>query len=196
MNHVPLSRRRSGADRPARRADPGSLLHAHPMLPHIRDGRVRGLAVTSAARSKLAPELPTMVESGFDQFVMTSISAIVAPPGTPIDIRRRLNEAVAVRSPPRTSSGHYREWAARRDRHRRRSSRLSWRRNTDAGPASSRPRGFGRLRRRGGAPPARGIRATVLGPMRALTGTPIRAGIMACATRSPRRRGRAASAAR
>ena len=65
------------------------------MLPHIRDGRVRGLAVTSAARSKLAPELPTMVESGFDAFIMTSITAIVAPPGTPIDIRRRLNQAVA-----------------------------------------------------------------------------------------------------
>ena len=65
------------------------------MLPHMRDGRVRGLAVTSAARSKLAPELPTMVESGFDGFIMTSITAIVAPPGTPVDIRRRLNEAVA-----------------------------------------------------------------------------------------------------
>ncbi len=65
------------------------------MLPHMRDGRVRGLAVTSATRSKLAPELPTMVESGFDAFIMTSITAIVAPPGTPADIRRRLNEAVA-----------------------------------------------------------------------------------------------------
>jgi tripartite-type tricarboxylate transporter receptor subunit TctC len=65
------------------------------MLPYIRDGRLRGLAVTSATRSKLAPDIPTMVESGFDGFIVTSISAIVAPPGTPIDIRRRLNEAVA-----------------------------------------------------------------------------------------------------
>jgi tripartite-type tricarboxylate transporter receptor subunit TctC len=66
------------------------------MLPHIRDGRLRGLAVTSAARSKLAPDLPTMVESGFDQFVMTSITAMVAPPGTPVGIRRRVNEAVVA----------------------------------------------------------------------------------------------------
>jgi tripartite-type tricarboxylate transporter receptor subunit TctC len=66
------------------------------MLPNIRDGRLRGLAVTSAARSKLAPDIPTMIESGFDQFIVTSVSAIVAPPGTPIDIRRRLNEAVAI----------------------------------------------------------------------------------------------------
>jgi tripartite-type tricarboxylate transporter receptor subunit TctC len=65
------------------------------MLPNIREGRVRGLAVTAEARSKLAPDIPTMVESGFDQFVITSITAIVAPPGTPIDIRRRLNQAVA-----------------------------------------------------------------------------------------------------
>ncbi len=65
------------------------------MLPNMQDGRVRGLAVTGAVRSKLAPDIPTMVESGFDQFVVTSISAIVAPPGTPIEIRRRLNQAVA-----------------------------------------------------------------------------------------------------
>ena len=64
------------------------------MLPYVRDGRLQGLAVTSETRSLLAPELPTMVESGFDQFVMTSITVVVAPPGTPIDIRRRLNEAV------------------------------------------------------------------------------------------------------
>jgi tripartite-type tricarboxylate transporter receptor subunit TctC len=65
------------------------------MLPNIQEGRVRGLAVTGAARSKQAPDIPTMAESGFDQFVVTSISAIVAPPGTPIEIRRRLNQAVA-----------------------------------------------------------------------------------------------------
>ncbi len=65
------------------------------MLPYIRDGRLRGLAVTSATRSALAPEIPTMVESGFDQFVTASINVIVAPPGTPIAIRQRLSEAVA-----------------------------------------------------------------------------------------------------
>ena len=66
------------------------------MLPNIREGRLRGLAVTSPTRSKLAPEIPTMIESGFDQFVITSISVIVAPPGTPIEIRRRLNQAVTA----------------------------------------------------------------------------------------------------
>jgi tripartite-type tricarboxylate transporter receptor subunit TctC len=65
------------------------------MLPYIRDDRVRGLAVTSGTRSQLAPELPTMVESGFDQFVTASVNFIVAPPGTPLSVRQRFSEAVA-----------------------------------------------------------------------------------------------------
>jgi len=71
------------------------------MLPHIQTGRIRGLAISSATRSKLAPEMPTMIESGIDRFVTTSITAIVAPPGTPLEIRKRLNEAVkaALTSP-------------------------------------------------------------------------------------------------
>ena len=65
------------------------------MLPYIREGRLRGLAVSSATRSKLAPEIPTMVESGYDHFVTSSVNFIVAPPGTPIPIRRQINDAVA-----------------------------------------------------------------------------------------------------
>ncbi len=65
------------------------------MLPYIRDGRLRGLAVTSATRNVLAPEIPTMVESGFDGFVTASVNFIVAPPGTPMPARQRLSEAVA-----------------------------------------------------------------------------------------------------
>lgn len=64
------------------------------MLPYIQEGRLRGLAISSATRSKLAPDIPTMVESGFDQFVTTSINGIVAPPHTPAAIQRQLNEAV------------------------------------------------------------------------------------------------------
>ena len=65
------------------------------MLPYIRDGKLRGLAVTSEARSPLAPDIPTMVESGFDQFIAASINFIVAPPGTPLAVRQQLSEAVA-----------------------------------------------------------------------------------------------------
>lgn len=66
------------------------------LLPYVREGRLRGLAISSASRSKLAPDLPTMVESGFDQFITTSITTIVAPPNTPIEIRRQLSKAVVA----------------------------------------------------------------------------------------------------
>jgi tripartite-type tricarboxylate transporter receptor subunit TctC len=65
------------------------------MLPFIRNGQLRGLAVTSEARSPLAPEIPTMVESGFDGFVTASINFFVAPPGTPMAIRKQISDAVA-----------------------------------------------------------------------------------------------------
>jgi len=66
------------------------------ILPQVREGRVKGLAVTSERRSPLAPDLPTMVESGFDQFITTSVNIIVAPPGTPLTIRRQINQATAA----------------------------------------------------------------------------------------------------
>jgi tripartite-type tricarboxylate transporter receptor subunit TctC len=65
------------------------------MLPYVREGQVRGLAVTSETRSGLAPDIPTMGESGLDGFVTTSVTFIVAPAGTPLAIRQRVNEAVA-----------------------------------------------------------------------------------------------------
>jgi tripartite-type tricarboxylate transporter receptor subunit TctC len=65
------------------------------MLPYVRECRLRGLAVTSESRSPLAPDIPTMVESGIDRFVTASVTFIVAPAGTPLAIRQRVNEAVA-----------------------------------------------------------------------------------------------------
>jgi tripartite-type tricarboxylate transporter receptor subunit TctC len=65
------------------------------MLPYIQGGQLRGLAVTSAARSPLAPDIPTMLESGFDQFVTASITFLVAPPGTALPIRQQISDGVA-----------------------------------------------------------------------------------------------------
>jgi len=66
------------------------------ILPHVRDGRLKGLAVTGETRSPLAPDVPTMVESGFDQLITTSVNVIVAPPGTPLAIRRQINQAATA----------------------------------------------------------------------------------------------------
>jgi tripartite-type tricarboxylate transporter receptor subunit TctC len=64
------------------------------LMPHIQDGRLRALAVTSEQRSALMPELPTMIESGVDGFMVTSFQGVVAPAGTPPSAVARLNAAV------------------------------------------------------------------------------------------------------
>lgn len=61
------------------------------ILPFVQSGRLRGLAVTGAKRSLAAPELPTMIESGFPGFEAGSWYGLFAPAGTPADIVSRLN---------------------------------------------------------------------------------------------------------
>lgn len=62
--------------------------------PHIKSGKVRALAVTSAARFPLMPELPTLAESGLKGFDASAWNGIVVPAGTPRDIVERLNREV------------------------------------------------------------------------------------------------------
>jgi tripartite-type tricarboxylate transporter receptor subunit TctC len=64
------------------------------LYPFIQQGRLRGLAITSARRSPLAPELPTLGELGFPQIEVTSWQGIVVPAGTPPAIVAKLNAAV------------------------------------------------------------------------------------------------------
>ena len=63
--------------------------------PQVESGSVRGLAVTAAKRSALMPAIPTMVESGFADFVMPGWGGLMAPAGTPKEIVARLNAEVA-----------------------------------------------------------------------------------------------------
>jgi len=62
--------------------------------PHVEAGKLRALAVTTAERSKSAPDLPTMAESGFPSFDVSSWFGIIAPAGTPPDIVNKLNAIV------------------------------------------------------------------------------------------------------
>lgn len=64
-------------------------------LPHIQSGNLRALAVTSAQRLKTLPDIPTMDESGFDDFVVEQWQAVFAPAGTPAPIIQQLNTAIA-----------------------------------------------------------------------------------------------------
>ncbi|KTT20591.1 Bug family tripartite tricarboxylate transporter substrate binding protein [Pseudacidovorax intermedius] len=63
-------------------------------LPHVQSGRLRALAVTSAARLKALPDVPTMVEAGIKDFVVEQWQAVFAPAGTPASIVDRLNRDI------------------------------------------------------------------------------------------------------
>ena len=72
-----------------------------PALPLVRDGRLRGLAVSSAKRSEVVPEFPTIAESGVAGFETGQWFAIVAPAATPQARIARLNAAIvqAINAP-------------------------------------------------------------------------------------------------
>jgi tripartite-type tricarboxylate transporter receptor subunit TctC len=61
--------------------------------PHVRSGRLRGLAVTSAKRAAAAPELPTVAEAGVPGFEIIAWGGVVVPARTPKAVIARLNEA-------------------------------------------------------------------------------------------------------
>jgi tripartite-type tricarboxylate transporter receptor subunit TctC len=65
-------------------------------LPFARDGKLRALAVTSAQRSVLAPDLPTMAEAGVPDYELIGWNGLMAPRGTPPEIVARLHEQVAL----------------------------------------------------------------------------------------------------
>jgi len=64
------------------------------VLPSVHSKRLRALAVTSLKRTSAAPDVPTMIESGFPSFESGTWFALVAPTGMPRDIANRLNTEV------------------------------------------------------------------------------------------------------
>jgi tripartite-type tricarboxylate transporter receptor subunit TctC len=101
--HVPF---RGGA--PALQAvlagEPSMIVDNLPTaLPHIQAGRVKALAVFSARRVSVLPDVPTMVEAGYKDMVTDSWTALYAPAGTPPEVVARLNAAaVAAMRDPQT----------------------------------------------------------------------------------------------
>ncbi|HKB63116.1 MAG TPA: tripartite tricarboxylate transporter substrate binding protein [Burkholderiales bacterium] len=68
-----------------------------PALPHVKDGKLRALAVTSSKRSRAMPELPTVDEVALPGFEANTWHGVVVPAGTPAAIVARLNrEIVAI----------------------------------------------------------------------------------------------------
>ncbi len=64
------------------------------LLPLVKDGRIKPLAVTSAKRSSAMPEVPSMAEAGFKGFDVLNYFALAAPAGTPAAVIEKLNAAL------------------------------------------------------------------------------------------------------
>ncbi len=62
--------------------------------PFVKEGRLRALAVMADKRSDMLPDVPTTVELGFPALVSDTWFGLLAPKNTPIEIRRKVNEAV------------------------------------------------------------------------------------------------------
>jgi len=63
-------------------------------LPHARSGKLRALAVTSAKRTPLVPDMPTVAESGVPGYVIENSWGVVAPKGVPAPIIAKLNAEI------------------------------------------------------------------------------------------------------
>ena len=64
------------------------------LLPFIKDGRIKPLAVTSAKRSSALPDVPSMAEAGFAGIDVLNYFALMAPTGTPLAVVNAVNAAI------------------------------------------------------------------------------------------------------
>ena len=79
-------------------AGQGQLMFNNPVssLPHVKTGRLRAIAVTSAQRTAIAPEVPTVAESGYPGFEAGSWFAFLAPAGLPRELQTRLATGITT----------------------------------------------------------------------------------------------------
>ncbi|MCE9642653.1 MAG: tripartite tricarboxylate transporter substrate binding protein, partial [Betaproteobacteria bacterium] len=64
------------------------------VLPHVKSGRLRALAVTTALRTPAAPDIPTIAETGVANYEVSQWYGLLAPAGTPVPIIERLNAEI------------------------------------------------------------------------------------------------------
>lgn len=74
----------------------GSFQNINAVIPHVKSGKLRALAITSNQRSPLLPDVPTMEEGGVKGVVVYSWQAFAAPKGLPADIKSKLQAAIVA----------------------------------------------------------------------------------------------------
>jgi tripartite-type tricarboxylate transporter receptor subunit TctC len=74
----------------------GAFIALHTAVPHLKAGRLRGLAVAGDRRYPVAPDVPTVAEAGYQAFDPELWYAVLAPGGTPPELVRRLSADVAA----------------------------------------------------------------------------------------------------
>lgn len=67
-----------------------------PALPHIREGKIKALAICTPARAPLLPNLPTTSDAGYPNVQMSAVFGVVVRSGTPAPVAQRLHEAIAT----------------------------------------------------------------------------------------------------
>ncbi|MDP1741000.1 tripartite tricarboxylate transporter substrate binding protein [Polaromonas sp.] len=73
-----------------------SFQNINAVIQHIKSGKLRALAITSAKRSALLPEVPTLAEAGVKNVEVYSWQAVVAPKGLPDDVRSKAHAAIVA----------------------------------------------------------------------------------------------------
>lgn len=73
-----------------------SWMNINVVIPQLKSGKLRALAITSAKRSPLMPEVPTLEEAGIKDANVYSWQAIAAPKGLPADVKKKIYDAVVA----------------------------------------------------------------------------------------------------
>lgn len=85
---------------------PFMVMDLQPALPQIRDGKLRVLGVTTLKRVGVAPDIPTLAESGLPGFELVAWQGVVAPAGTPRPIVDRLAREIDMLLADPATQGH------------------------------------------------------------------------------------------
>lgn len=73
-----------------------SFMNINVVMPQLQSGKLRALAITSATRSALLPDVPTLEESGIKDANVYSWQAVAAPRGLPAEVKKQLHAAVVA----------------------------------------------------------------------------------------------------